>query len=485
MNKQKFITLDNITDLLPLDFTEEQIAKAKTMFYKKMAVEMHLMYGGKMQTIPKAPIYGFNWFNVWYTPGVSAVSTSIRDENETSFQMSNRKNMVAVVSDSTRVLGDGDCTPPGGLGVMEGKAMLMKYLGGVDAVALCIDSKDQTGEPNPDKIIDFVKMVQPSFGAINLEDISQPNCFKVLDVLRKECDIPVWHDDAQGTACVTLAGVINALKLTGKKMSEIKVVLYGAGASNTSIARLMITDGADPKNIIMFDSKSTLHKNCERYKNDPRFYVQWELCKITNPDCITTPEEAFKDADLLVALSKPGPDTIKTDWIKLMAEKAIVFVCANPVPEIYPYQAKEAGAYIVATGRGDFPNQVNNSVCFPSILKGTLLVSARKITDTMAIRAAHSIAEFAEQRGIDVENIMPTMLEWKLFPKVAADVAMQAIKEGVALKNLTWDEVYQAAKKDIMEAREITQMLQDKEYIAPIYDEVIEKIMDEVIQSLK
>lgn len=168
-----------------------------------------------------------------------------------------------------------------------------------------------------------------------------------------------------------------------------------------------------------------------------------------------------------------------------MAEKAIVFVCANPVPEIYPYQAKEAGAYIVATGRGDFPNQVNNSVCFPSILKGTLLVSARKITDTMAIRAAHSIAEFAEQRGIEVENIMPTMLEWELFPKVAADVAMQAIKEGVALKNLTWEEVYNAAKKDIMEAREITQMLQDKEYITPIFDEVIEKIMNDVIQSLQ
>ncbi|PKP20274.1 MAG: malate dehydrogenase [Bacteroidetes bacterium HGW-Bacteroidetes-20] len=485
MNKQKFITLDNITDLLPKDFTEEQIAKAKTLFYKKMALEMHQLYGGKMQTIPKAPIYGFNWFNVWYTPGVSSVSTTIRDDNDTSFQLSNRKNIVAVVSDSTRVLGDGDCTPSGGLGVMEGKAMLMKYLGGVDAVALCIDSKDQTGEPNPEKIIDFVKMVQPSFGAINLEDISQPNCFKVLDTLRKECDIPVWHDDAQGTACVTLAGVINSLKLTGKKMSEIKVVLYGAGASNTSIARLMITDGADPKKIVMFDSKSTLHKNCERYKNDPRFYVQWELCQITNPNCITTPEEAFKDADLLVALSKPGPDTIKTEWIKLMAEKAIVFVCANPVPEIYPYQAKEAGAYIVATGRGDFPNQVNNSVCFPSILKGTLLVSARKITDTMAIRAAHSIAEFAEQRGIDVENIMPTMLEWELFPKVAADVAMQAIKEGVALKNLTWEEVYNAAKKDIMEAREITQMLQDKEYITPIFDEVIEKIMNDVIQSLQ
>ncbi len=485
MKNKQFIDLNNITDLLPKDFTEEQVAKSKTLFYKEISMKMHQFYGGKMQTLPKAPIYGFNWFNVWYTPGVSAVSTSIRDNHDQSFILSNRKNMVAVVSDSTRVLGDGDCSPSGGLGVMEGKAMLMKYLGGVDAVALCVNSKDETGEPNPDKIIEFVKMVQPSFGAINLEDISQPNCFKVLDVLRKECDIPVWHDDAQGTACVTLAGVINALKLTGKKMSEIKVVLFGAGASNTSIARLMITDGVDPKKIIMFDSKSTLHKNCERYKNDPRFYVQWNLCQITNPDCITEPEEAFKDADVLVALSKPGPDTIKTDWIKLMAEKAIVFVCANPVPEIYPYQAKEAGAYIVATGRGDFPNQVNNSVCFPSILKGTLLVSARKITDTMAIRAAHSIAEFAEQRGISVDNIMPTMMEWELFPKVAADVAMQAIKEGVALKNLTWDEVYQAAKKDIMESREITQLLQDKGYITPISDEVVVDIMNHVVETIK
>ncbi|MEG2071399.1 MAG: malic enzyme-like NAD(P)-binding protein, partial [Bacteroidales bacterium] len=301
----------------------------------------------------------------------------IREHNDDSFRLSNRKNMVAVVSDSTRVLGDGDCTPPGGLGVMEGKAMLMKYLGGVDAMALCMDSRDDKGEPQADKIIEFVKMIQPSFGAVNLEDISQPNCFKVLDVLREECNIPVWHDDAQGTACVTLAGILNALKLTGKKMSEIKTVLYGSGAANTCIARLMINDGADPKKIIMFDSQSTLHGDRERYKNDPRFYRQWELCCLTNPDKIQTEEEAFRNADLLVALSKPGPDTIKSEWISLMAEKSIVFACANPVPEIYPYKAKEAGAYIVATGRGDFPNQVNNSVCFPAILKGTLLVSAR------------------------------------------------------------------------------------------------------------
>lgn len=478
-------TLNNIESLFPKNFTEEQKAKAKTLFFKTMAIRAHQFYGGKIQTVPLAPIYGFNWFNVWYTPGVSAVSTTIRDDNDRSFELSNRKNLVAVVSDSTRVLGDGDCTPPGGLGVMEGKAMLMKYLGGVDAIALCVDSRDENGEHQADKIIEFVKMAQPSFGAVNLEDISQPNCFKVLDELREKCDIPVWHDDAQGTACVTLAGILNALKLTGKKLSEIKTVLYGSGSANTCIARLMISDGADPKKIIMFDSKEALHDRRERYSKDPRFYRQWELCQITNPDHITKEEDAFKDADLVVALSKPGPDTIKPEWISLMAEKAIVFACANPVPEIYPYKAKEAGAYIVATGRGDFPNQVNNSVCFPAILKGTLLVSARKITDAMAICAAHSIADFAEKRGIDVDNIMPNMLESDLFPQVAADVAMQAIKDGVAIRQMSWDEVYQKAKKDIDQAHAMSNLLQQNGMIPEFPEEIIREVVEEVINQVK
>ncbi|MCL2237849.1 MAG: malate dehydrogenase, partial [Treponema sp.] len=212
------LQLKDLDKLFPAGFSEEQKAKAKTSFLKNFSIEAHRFYGGKMQTVPKCGIYGLNWFNVWYTPGVSKVSTAIRDDGDSSFSLSNRGNLVAVVSDSTRVLGDGDCTPPGGLGVMEGKAMLMKYLGGVDAVALCVDSKGADGKNDPNKIIEFVKMVQHSFGAINLEDISQPNCFKVLDDLREECDIPVWHDDAQGTACVTLAGLINALKLAGKKI---------------------------------------------------------------------------------------------------------------------------------------------------------------------------------------------------------------------------------------------------------------------------
>jgi len=476
--------LSNLQDLFPQAFTEGQKSACKTLFYKKLALLMHETYGGKMQTIPKVPLEGFNWFNAWYTPGVSAISTSIRDDNDTSYRLSNRNNLVAVVSDSTRVLGDGDCTPSGGLGVMEGKAMLMKYLGGVDAVALCIDSKDESGEPSADKIIEFVKRVQYSFGAINLEDISQPNCFKVLDVLREECDIPVWHDDAQGTACVTLAGIINALKLVGKKIADCKIVLYGAGASNTSIARLMIADGADPKKIILFDSRSSLHRNCERYKDDPRFYRQWELCQITNPESITDIEEAFSQADVLVALSKPGPDTVKKEWISKMADKAIVFVCSNPVPEIYPYAAKEAGAYIVATGRGDFPNQVNNSVCFPSILKGALLVHARKISDGMAIAAAHAIARFAENRGITTEDIIPKMTESALFPIVAAEVAVKAVEEGLARITLSREEAFAMAKQDIEHTHNLMQYLMEKDFIkyADIY--LVQKALDESIEEI-
>lgn len=481
----KLLLLENISSLFPKDFTEEQIAKAQTLFYKELAIEAHQFYGGKMQTIPKAPIYGFNWFNTWYTPGVSAVSTNIRDNNDRSFELSNRKNLVAVVSDSTRVLGDGDCTPPGGLGVMEGKAMLMKYLGGVDAMALCVDSRNENGEPDADKIIQFVKMVQPSFGAVNLEDISQPNCFKVLDILREKCSIPVWHDDAQGTACVTLAGVINALQLADKKLSEVKIILFGAGAANTSIARLMIADGAKPENIILFDAEGSLHKNRSDYQNNPLFYRQWELCQITNPNLILTPEEAFSGANIVVGLSKPGPGTIKSEWIASMAEKAVVFACANPVPEIYPYEAKQAGAYIVATGRGDFPNQVNNSICFPSILKGTLLVSSSKITDSMAIRAAHSIAEYAQKKGITPDRIMPTMLDHDLFPHVAADVAMQAIEDGVARTIKDWDTVYQEAKYDIDEAHRIIELLQEKEIIRPFPEERIREIAKLVCEKIK
>ena len=485
MTEKIKLTLENLDKAFPTDFTEEQIAKAKTLFLKKLSEAAHRFYGGKIQVVPKAGVYGFNWFNVWYTPGVSKVSTEIRDHHERSFEFSNRGNLVAVVSDSTRVLGDGDCSPAGGLGVMEGKAFLMKYLGGIDAVALCIDSKDAQGENNPDKIIDFVKMLQHSFGAVNLEDISQPNCFKVLDVLREECEIPVWHDDAQGTACVTLAGVINALKLVNKKMSEVKIVLYGAGASNTTIARLLITDGANPDKMIIFDSKGGLHTERKDIEKDKRFYRKWELCQSTNPAKIDKIEDAMKEADVLIALSKCGPDEVKQDWIRSMAKKSIVFACANPIPEIYPYAAKEAGAYIVATGRGDFPNQVNNSIGFPGILKGALMVRAKKITDNMAIRAAHSLADFAEKRGINPENIVPTMEEADVFPHESADVAMQAIEDGVARITISREEAYQKAKTEISASRNLVQRMIDENFIKTPPQEMLQDAIEWAIDQIK
>jgi len=472
------ITLENLDEVFPENFTQEQIAKAKTLFLKKLSESSHQFYGGKIQTAPKAPVLGFNWFNVWYTPGVSKISTTIRDNNLTSYELSNRGNLVAVVSDSTRVLGDGDCTPAGGLGVMEGKAFLMKYLGGVDAVALCIDSKDEKGKNDPEKIIQFVKMIQHSFGAVNLEDISQPNCYKVLDALREECDIPVWHDDAQGTACVTLAGIINALKLAKKKISDIKIVLYGAGAANTTIARLLIADGANPANIILFDTKGSLHSDRSDIQTDARFYRKWELCQTTNPNKINSIDEAIKGADVLISLSTPGPDTIKPQWVASMAEKSIVFACANPVPEIYPYAAKKAGAYIVATGRGDFPNQVNNSIGFPGILKGALMVRAQKITDTMAIRAAHSLADYAEKRGISPENIVPKMDEADVFPQEAADVAMQAIEDGVARVHLSKTEAFEKAKNDIEYSRKMTHMLQEQHFISDPPQQMLQEALE-------
>ena len=464
---------------------DAQAAKVKTAFLKNLSEKAHRFYGGKMQTVPKAGVFGFNWFNVWYTPGVSKVSTAIRDNNDAAYDLSNKGNLVAVVSDSTRVLGDGDCTPAGGLGVMEGKAFLMKYLGGVDATALCINSRNSKGETDPDKIIDFVKMVQPSFGAVNLEDISQPNCYKVLDTLREECDIPVWHDDAQGTACVTLAGLINAVKLAGKKLEAVKIVFLGAGASNTTIARIVMLAGAKPENIVMFDSKGSLHKDRKDVEKDKRFYRKWELCLQTNPGKIDTFSQAMTGADVLIALSEPGPDTVSPDDIRRMAPKSIVFVCANPVPEIYPYAAKAAGAYIVATGRGDFPNQVNNSVGFPGILKGALLVRAKKISDGMTIVAAKSLAKYAEDRGISPDNIIATMEEPGVFPHEAADVAMQAIKEGLARVNMTRDEVFSKAQKDIAYSRNLVDLMEKEGYIEKTPVEMINRAFEEALISIQ
>jgi len=484
--KNPDLSLSDLGSYFPDDFTPEQRAKAQTLFLKELAATSHRFYRGKIASIPKAGIYGFNWFNVYYTPGVSMISTSIRDDNDASFDMSNRGNLVAIVSDSTRVLGDGDVTPPGGLGVMEGKAFLMKYLGGVDGVALCIDSYNKDGKHDADKIIDFVKMVQPSFGAVNLEDISQPNCFKVLDTLREECDIPVWHDDAQGTASVTLAGLINALRVVDKELKDVRIVLLGAGAANSTAARLILKDGADPDKMIVFDSRGGLHRGRADVEADKAFYRKWEIAEATNPKRIDRLEDAFKGADVVIAASTPGPDTIKQDWIHSMNSKSVVFACANPVPEIYPYAAKEAGAYVVATGRGDFSNQVNNSIGFPGILKGALMVRARKVTDEMAIVAAHSVADFAaRKKGINPDYIMPTMEETEVFAQEAADVAMQAIKDGVARVGMEWGRVYDQTLADIKEARDSIDLLMKNGLIKTPDIKMLEEARDKAVAAIR
>ena len=477
------MNLKQLDDFFPADWDDLRRARAKTLFYKKLALEAHRWYHGKIQILPRAPLPDAQWFGAWYTPGVSAVSTAIRDNPAQSFDLTWRGNAVAIVSDSTRVLGDGDVSPPGGLGVMEGKAFLMKMLGGVDAVPICMDSRDANGQNNPNIIIDFVRRLSPSFGAINLEDISQPNCYRVLDGLQEACDIPVWHDDAQGTGCVTLAGLLNALKVAGKELAACRMVFNGAGASNTTIARLIIQAGADPANVCLFDSRGGLHSGRRDIEADPRFYRKWELCQSTNPGRLDSLPEALNGADVLISLSRPGPDIIAPEWIRHMAPKAIVFACANPVPEIYPAQAKAAGALIVATGRSDFPNQINNSLGFPGILKGVLLVRAKHITDSMAIAAARVIAAFAERQGLSPDRIMPDMTDSAVFSETAAAVACRAVEEGLARKVMSRGEVQTAAARDIQQAQDSLALLMREKLIPPPPDDLIRSCLQSVIAA--
>lgn len=475
--------LSNLEEFLPKTYSLEKRLKAKTLFFKKLALKAHQFYGGKIAVIPKAGPMLPAWLSVWYTPGVSSVSTAVRADNAASFALSGRGGRALVLSDSTRVLGDGDCTPPGGLGVMEGKAMLMKYLGGFDAFPVCINSRGADGKPSAEKIIDFAHMVAPTFGAINLEDISQPNCYRVLDELQKTCSIPVWHDDAQGTACVTCAALINALKLARKKINKIKIVLYGAGAANSTVAKYLMLLGANGGDIVMFDSAGTLNKNRTDLKNNPDFYRQWNLCLKTNKNGVKTQEEAFKNADVLIALSKPGPGTIKPEWIKLMAKKAIVFACANPVPEIYPDEVLAAGAFIAGSGRGDFPNQVNNSLCFPGLLKAVLLCRAKAITDTMALASAEAIASCAAAKGLKKEKILPDMYDPEVYPLQVKAVVKQALKEGLAQENITPEEAYKRAKADIKASRRLSGDLYKSGYIKKLPASLISSALKEALKE--
>jgi len=442
-----------------MSVTKEDLLK-KAQKPAEEAMRLHPFYRGKIEIVPKCTVRSFHDFAIWYTPGVAKPCMAINKNKALAYEYTNKWNTIAVISDGTRVLGLGDIGPEAAIPVMEGKALLFKYLGGVDAVPICLNTKD------PEEIIKTVKILQPSFGGINLEDISQPKCFGILDRLRKECEIPVWHDDQQGTAAVTLAGLVNALKIVGKKMEKIKVAMVGAGAANIRIAHIIITAGVNPDNIIMCDSKGTLNKGRTELKET---HIQkWEMCEKTNVQNLTgSIKEVMQGADVLIALSTPGPDTIKKEWISGMAKDAIVFVCANPIPEIWPWEALDAGARIVATGRSDFPNQVNNSLGFPGIFRGTLDVRATTITDEMCIAAALELAKCAEDKGLKEDYLIPTMDEWDVFPREAAAVGIKAIEQGIAGIKLSRDEIYKKASEIIKRAREETQTLMDKGFIPP------------------
>jgi len=442
--------------------TKEELL-AKALKPAEDAMKLHPFYRGKMQTISRCIIRDFNDFAIWYTPGVAAPCRAIQEDKEKAYEYTNKWNTVAVVTDGTRVLGLGDIGPEASMPVMEGKALLFKYLGGVDAVPICLDTKD------PDEIIRTVKLLQPSFGGINLEDFANPKCFRILDTLRKEMEIPVWHDDQQGTAAVTLAGLVNALKVVGKKKEEVSIALIGVGAANIAISRILFTDGFKPENTIFVDSKGILHAGrTDLEQKQAENPYKWDLCLKTNPEKRSGGmDEALRGTDVCISLSKSGPDTIKPEWLKGMAKNAIGFFCANPIPEIWPWEAKEAGVRIVATGRSDFPNQVNNSTGFPAIFRGTLDVRARTITDEMCIAAAYELAKYAEDKGISEDYISPTMDESEAFIQEAVAVGMKAIEQGVAREQLTREELAKRAEKMIRESREATALLMKSGLIPP------------------
>jgi len=450
--------------ILAIMETEGSESGEKGAIFSRLATEYAKKYQGKIQTLPKVPVKSLNDFSIWYTPGVAAVSLEIAKNEDLSFEMTWRWNSVGIVTDGTRVLGLGNIGPYGAMPVMEGKGLIFKYLGGVDAVPIPINVHDK------DEIVKVVKAIEPAFGGINLEDIESPKCFYLLEKLSSEMNIPVWHDDQLGTAGATLSGILNALKLTGRTPEKTKVVFFGSGAANIATVKLFKAAGFDLKNIIMVDSKGVLHAEREDMdslmKNNPWKY---ELGLQTNSANIKgTVVDALEGADVLIAASVPGPNTIKGEWIRKMAKRAIVFALANPVPEIWPEEAKRNGAEIVATGRSDFPNQINNSMVFPGVFRGALDSRTRKINEKMIVHASLELAKFAEENGINENYIIPKMTEWEVFPRVAAAIASKAVEEGLARKKQTKEEFYIRAKEIIGKNREIIEKLMNLGYIEDI-----------------
>jgi len=427
------------------------------------ALRLHPFYRGKIQIAPKCPVRGPEDWAVWYTPGVAAPCKAIAARPELVWEHTNRANTVAVVSDGTRVLGLGDIGPEAGLPVMEGKALLFKLLGGVDAVPLCLGTKD------PDELVRAVEWLAPSFGGVNLEDIAQPKCFGVLDRLRERLAIPVWHDDQQGTATVVLAALENALAVVGKRIEAVRIAMIGMGAANVATWRLLRARGVDPAAVVVCDSRGTLHGGrADVEARQAEFADKWRVCRETNPERREGGiAGALRGADVCLAFSRSGPGVIEPGWVRAMAPDAVVLACANPVPEIWPWEAREAGARIVATGRSDLANQVNNSLAFPGLFRGALDVRSRALSDGMALAAAGALAARARALGLGEERILPQMDDREAHVQVALAAARTARVEGLARLERADPELEADVRSRIRGAGELAALLVRERVIPP------------------
>ncbi|MEA4966065.1 MAG: malic enzyme-like NAD(P)-binding protein [Oscillospiraceae bacterium] len=388
------------------------------MDYAQESLKLHYELKGKIEIKARAEVNSKEALSLAYTPGVAQPCLEIQKDVDKSYDLTRRWNTVAVITDGTAVLGLGDIGPEAGMPVMEGKCVLFKAFGDVDAIPLCVRSKDV------DQIVQTVSLLAGSFGGVNLEDISAPRCFEIEKKLIACCDIPIFHDDQHGTAAITLAGLMNALKVVGKKIEDIKIVTSGAGAAGIAIIKLLISYGL--KNVIMTDRKGAIYEG-----RDGLNPIKEEMAKITNPDHASgSLADVIKGADVFIGVSAPG--TLTGDMIRTMAKDPIIFACANPTPEIFPEEALAAGAKVVSTGRSDYPNQINNVLCFPGLFRGALDVRASRITENMKFAAAKALAGLVSDDELSAEYIIPKAFDPRVKDAVAAAVAEAARKDKVA-----------------------------------------------------
>ena len=389
------------------------------MDYAKESLRLHEEWKGKIEVVTTVPVETKDDLSLAYTPGVAQPCLEIQKDVNKSYDLTRRWNMCLVVTDGSAVLGLGDIGPEAGMPVMEGKCVLFKAFGDVDAFPLCIKSQDV------DEIVNTIYLISGSFGGVNLEDISAPRCFEIEKKLKEKCDIPIFHDDQHGTAIITLAGLTNALKVVGKKKEDVRIIMNGAGAAAISIARLLLTAGF--KNITLCDRKGAIYEGRTEGMNP----VKEEMSKLTNPDKKSgSLAEMLVGADVFIGVSAPG--AVTTDMVKTMAKDAVIFACANPTPEIFPDDAKAGGARVVSTGRSDFPNQINNVLAFPGVFRGAFDVRASDINDEMKLAAAQALADLISEEELSEDYIIPKAFDKRVGPAVAKAVAEAAKKTGVA-----------------------------------------------------